>query len=54
MKHDRRKNALLRLEAQLTDRGGVKKLKDGSGFVSLTDMDRRRIKKEIETLKSRL
>jgi len=50
MKHDRRKNALARLQAQI--KSGVKVTKEGT--VKLTDHDVTRINKEIETLEKRV
>lgn len=48
-KQERQARVVERLEAQLSS--GVKKLKDGSGFVSLTEADTKRIKTELKTLK---
>ncbi len=50
MKHDRRKNALARLNAQL--KSGVKTTKTGE--VKLSDSDKTRINKEIGILEKRV
>lgn len=52
MKLERKKNALARLEAQLVS--GVKTEKKSSKKIPLTDSDKKRIEKEIETLKTRV
>ena len=52
MKLSRRKRALVKLEATL--KSGVKVSKDGTERLSLTDSDKRRINKEVESLKLKI
>jgi hypothetical protein len=52
MKLERNKSALARLEAQLVS--GVKTEKKSNKQIPLTDSDKKRIEKEIETLLKRV